>query len=69
MVVTQYFNSEFMGGAKTEKILQTFEKGINKLDPESFIQVSSDGPNFNSHFLEHFAEKRESEELPPLIQI
>ena len=58
-----------MGGAKTEKILQTFEKGINKLDPESFIQVSSDGPNFNSHFLEHFAEKRESEELPPLIQI
>ena len=41
MIVTQYFNSEFMGGAKAEKILQTFEKGINKLNPESFIQISS----------------------------
>ena len=37
MVVTQYFNSEFMGGAKAEKMLQTFEKGIIKLNPESFI--------------------------------
>ena len=26
MVVTRYFHSEFMGGAKGEKILQTFEK-------------------------------------------
>ena len=25
MVVTRHFNSEFMGGAKAEKILQTFE--------------------------------------------
>ena len=41
MVVTRYFNSEFMGGVKGEKILQTFEKGINKLNPESFIQISS----------------------------
>ena len=28
MVVTRYFNFEFMGRAKAEKILQTFEKGI-----------------------------------------
>ena len=69
MVVTWYFNSEFMGGAKAEKILQTFEKGINKPNPESFIQISSDGPNINLRFLELFAEKRESEELPPLMQI
>ena len=69
MVVTQYFNSEFMGGAKAEKILQTFEKGINKLIPESFIQISSDGPKVNLRFLELFAEKKESEELLPLIQI
>ena len=41
MVGTRYFNTEFMGGAKAEKILQTFEKGINKLNPESFIQISS----------------------------
>ena len=58
MVVTQYFNSEFMGGAKAEKMLKTFEKGINKLNPESFIQISSDGPNVNLRFLEHYAEKK-----------
>ena len=58
-----------MGGAKAEKILQTFEKGINKLNPESFVQIFSDGPNVNLRFLELFAEKRESEELPSLIQI
>ena len=69
MVVTRYFNSEFLGGAKAEKILQTFEKGINKLNPESFIQISSDGPNVNLRFGELFAEKRDSKELPLLIQI
>ena len=26
MVVTRYFHSEFMGGAKGQKMLQTFEK-------------------------------------------
>ena len=69
MVATQYFNSEFMGGAKAEKILQTFEKGINKLNPESFIQIYSGGPKVSLCFLELFAEKRESEKLLPLIQI
>ena len=58
MVVTRYFNSKFMGGAKAEKILQTFEKAINKLNPESFVQLSSDGPNVNLRFFERFAEKR-----------
>ena len=28
MVGTRYFNTEFMGGAKAEKISQTFEKGV-----------------------------------------
>ena len=58
-----------MGGAKAEKILQTFEKGINKLNPEGFIQISSDGHKVNLRFLERFTEKRKSEELPLLIQI
>ena len=69
MAVTQYFNSEFTGRAKAEKISQTFGKDINKLNPESFIQITSDGPNINLCFLELFAEKRELEELPLLIQI
>ena len=49
-------------------MLQTFEKGINKLNPESFIQNFSDEPDVNLRFLELFAEKRESAKLPPLIQ-
>ena len=59
MVVTRYFNSKFMGGAKAEKILQIFKKGINKPNPENFIQVPSDGSNVKFRFLERFVEKRE----------
>ena len=69
MLVTRYFNSEFKGSAKAEKILQTFEKSMNKFNLESFIQISSDGPNVNLHFLGLVAEKREPEEVPPLIQL
>ena len=36
MVVTQYFNSEFMGRAKAKKILQTFEKYINSIQKVLF---------------------------------
>ena len=49
-------------------MLQTLEKGINKLNPESFIQNFSDEPDVNLRFLKLFAEKRESAKLPPLIQ-
>ena len=66
MVVTRYFNSEFLGGAKAEKILQTFEKGINKLNPESFIQISSDGPNVNLRFGELFAGKKGFKRTPTI---
>ena len=66
MAVTQYFNSEFMGRAKTEKISQTFGKGINKLNPESFIQITSDGPNINLYFLEFFAEKKGIRRTPTI---
>ena len=51
------------------KYYKHLKKGINKLNSESFIRISSDGPNIILRFLELFAEKRESEELPPLIQI
>ena len=54
MVVTQYFNSKFKGGAKAGKILQIFKKGINKPNPENFIQISSDGSNVKFRFLERF---------------
>ena len=54
MVVTQYFNSKFMGGAKAKKILQIFKKGINKPNPENFIQIFSDGSNVKFRFLERF---------------
>ena len=58
-----------MGRAKAERILKTIEKGINQLNPGTFIQISSDGPNVNLRFFERFSEKKESEELASLMQI
>ena len=68
MVVTSLILN-FMVRAKAERILKTIEKGINQFNPESFIQISSDGPNVNLRFFELFSEKKESEELPSLMQI
>ena len=66
---TRYLTSWFMGGAKAEQILKKFEDGILHLKPEEFLQTSSDGPNVNLKFLQQFNEKREFNQLPPLIDI
>ena len=58
MVETRYLKSEFMGGAKAEQILETFESGIAKLKAEELLQLSSDGPNVNLKFLQLHTEKQ-----------
>ena len=69
MAETRYLKSEFMGGAKAEQILETFESGIAKLKAEELLQLSSDGPNVNLKFLKLHSEKRESLELSPVLDI
>ena len=66
---TRYLKSEFMGGAKAEQILKTFEDGITKQKPQEFLQISSAGRNVNLKFLKLFSEKRAFHELPPLVNI
>ena len=37
---TRYFNSEFLGGAKAEAILDAFQKATAKLDASKLLQVA-----------------------------
>ena len=69
MAQTRYHNSEFLGGAKAEQILENFIEGSKKLDLLKMLQVSSDGPNVNLKFLELYGEKREMDEVPRLVDI
>ena len=69
MAQTRYHNSEFLGGAKAEQILESFIEGSKKLDPSKTLQVSSDRPNVNLKFLELYGEKREMDEVPRLVDI
>ena len=66
---TRYFNSEFLGGAKAEAILEAFQKATAKLDASKLLQVASDGPNVNLKFLELHRDKRQFMELDPLVDI
>ena len=47
IAIKRYINSEFMGGAKAEQILNTFLEGTKNLDGKSLLQISSDRPNVN----------------------
>ena len=69
MAQTRYHNSEFLGGAKAEQILENFIEGSKKLDLSKMLQVSSDGPNVNLKFLELYGEKREMDDVPRLVDI
>lgn len=66
---TRYLNSEFLGGAKADQILENFVAGSNRLDHSKMIQVSSDGPNVNLKFLKLYGEKRDLDEFPSLVDI
>ena len=66
---TRYLNSEFLGGAKSEQILENFVAGSKRLDHSKMIQVSSDGPNVNLKFLNLYDEKRDLDEFPSLVDI
>ena len=58
MVVTQHFNSEFMDGAKAKKILQIFEKVINKLNSESLFEYPQMGLTLSCISLNFLLKKR-----------
>ena len=57
--IQRYFNSEFLGGAKAEAMLEAFQKATAKLDASKLLQVASDSPNVNLKFLELHRDKRQ----------
>ena len=57
----RYFNSSFLDRSTSTDIQEAFMSGIKELDKNNFLQISSDGPNVNSKFLELMAENRETD--------
>ena len=68
-VSTCYIKSVFMEKATAPDILENFEAVSEGLNKNTFIQVSSDGPNVNFNFFELLAEKRKDDGLNKLISI
>ena len=68
---TRYLTSEFMGEAKADDIEKKFDSAVTKKlkRPANLIQISSDGPNVNLLFLKNYNDKRDFNELPPLLNI
>jgi len=66
---TRYLDSQFLGGANAQQILESFNNGIKSMDARRNIQISSDGPNVNLKFLELVNEGRCTAELPTLLNI
>ena len=42
-----YFDFSFFDGATATNIQEGFTSGIKEHDKNNFLQISSDGPNFN----------------------
>ena len=68
-VKTSYWNSEFLGKASADEVFSKFNDCLSSLDHNKIIQVSSDGPNVNSAFLNLVHENRKDDLLDPLIDI
>ena len=53
MAETRYLVSQFMGGAKADDIMKTFDDAVTKKigQADNLLQISSDGPNVNLLFL------------------
>ena len=71
---TRYLNSEFMVGANANQIQGSFIEGSfiegsEKLNQNHMLHISTDGTNVNLKFLELYAQKRELDELPCLVDL
>ena len=51
-VVTRYFDSVFLGHARSVDLLKNFKIGLSKLTSSNLLQVSMDGPSTNWKFYE-----------------
>ena len=64
-VKSRYLSSGFLGHTTAKDLKRAFEECTEKLDLESLIQVSMDGPNINRKMLGLIVEDRNSNETYP----
>ena len=66
-----YLDSQFLGHAWANDLLQNFKLALNKLDTAHLLQVSMDGPNVNWKFFEDLLQDRSQSDpdIPKLINI
>lgn len=66
-VCTRYFDSQFLGHATADNLLDAFELGMKSLNVKTVAQISMDGPNVNWSFVDKFKTKFERDPDEPMI--
>ena len=68
---TRYLTSEFMGCAKADDLMNSFQKGVERKfqDSKNLVHIGSDGPSVNIKFLKDYDEHRSLNELPVLLHL
>ena len=71
LAVTRYLTSEFMGYAKAEDIMTSFEQDVTKKfkDTHKLVHIGSDGSNVNLLFLQNYNDHRSYQELSALLYL
>ena len=70
-VVTQYFDSQFMGHTTADKLVENLKSSLAKLSNRKLLQLSMDGPRVNWKVLSLLCEDRDKQDadLPKLLNI
>ena len=70
-VVTQYFDSQFMGHTTADKLVENLKSSLAKLHNRKLLQLSMDGPRVNWKVLSLLCEDRDKQDadLPKLLNI
>ena len=69
MVSTRHYYNKCLGKAAATDVFEKFNSIAKNLDETRFLQVMSDGPNFNKLFCNLLAETREEEQCSRLLDL
>ena len=66
-VVSQYYDSTFLGHTRAEDLLEKFQNAVATLDSSNMLQISMDGPSTNWKFLDQLIKLGRTATLTYLI--
>ncbi len=71
IVASRYLDSQFLGHATAEDLLEGLINALSSLDERKLLQIGMDGPNVNLKLFNLFRQtrKEKNEDLPDLIDI